>query len=253
MKLIKMILVVLITLLIMSPAITAFKLEKIYFLGLEYDKGALKLLDMSLITGNPTLSKDTSLPYKLELLSINKEILYEGFFDIPNKFFAPPPLDPEEKSGIIELDYVEFSLSLPYYKNGNLIKITKDKKELLIIDVLKFSIYCGDGKCQSDETPQNCPQDCKLEEEPKSLTTEELTRPFEGEEQQKDKSYYLWIIIPIIFLAILLIIFFIFKRRKLETSNLKFSKPKLPPSPSGSPPTKISKSPKPSTGSKFRL
>ncbi|MBI1934828.1 hypothetical protein HYS31_00150 [Candidatus Woesearchaeota archaeon] len=141
------------------PFVIALQSEKIYFLYLEYDKGTLELKDVYLITGYSTIS-DKILPYKLELLSIDKEILYKGYFDIPNKLIALPPLEPGEKSGAVELDNLNFSISLPYYKKGNVIKIIKDDRELLSIDVSKFSMYCGDSICQSDENSQNCPHDC---------------------------------------------------------------------------------------------
>ncbi len=142
------------------PFVIALQSEKIYFLDLVYNKGTLELIDVYLITGYPIISNDSSLSYKLELLSIDKEILYRGYFDIPNKIFAPPPLKPGEKSGIVEIDNLNFSISLPYYKKGNIINIIKDGRVLLHIDVSKFSMYCGDSICQSDEKNQNCSQDC---------------------------------------------------------------------------------------------
>ncbi len=140
--------------------------EYIYFLNLHYDRGALGLLDVYVITGYPIASNDSSLPYRLELLSTGNEVLYQGYFDIPNKLYAVPPLNPGEKSGVVVLDRFNFSVSLPYYKNGNIIRMFKGDTALLDVDVSKFSMYCGDSICEPDET--NCPQDCEIPSENKA-------------------------------------------------------------------------------------
>jgi hypothetical protein len=145
---------------LLSSTVVASQSEKIYFLNLEYDKGTLELIELSLITGYPTISNDDLLPYKLELLSIDKEIIYQGYFDVPNKFFAPPPLDPNEVSDVFELENLNFSISLPYNQDGNTIILSKNETELLQIDVSEFSIYCGDSICHLTENKEECPQDC---------------------------------------------------------------------------------------------
>ncbi len=147
--------------------------ENIYFLNLHYDRGALGLLDVYVITGFPIASNDSSLPYKLELVSTSNEVLYQGYFDIPNKLYAVPPLNPGEKSGLIVLDRLNFSVSLPYYKNDNLIRIFKGETALLDVDVSEFSMYCGDSICEPDET--NCPQDCEIPREVKKEDKKSFT------------------------------------------------------------------------------
>jgi len=138
----------------------AYASQLIYFINLHYDGGALGLLDVYVISGYPIASNDSSLPYRLELLSTGKDVLYRGYFDVPNRFYAPPPLTSGEKSGLVVLDRLNFSVSLPYYKNGNLIRMFKGETALLDVDVSEFSMYCGDSICESDET--NCPQDCEI-------------------------------------------------------------------------------------------
>ena len=193
--------------LFIAPSVIALQPEKIYFIDLEYDKGTLELIDISIITGYPQISTDDSLPYKLELLSIEKEILYQGYFDIPNKFSTPPPLSPEDKSGVVELSNVNFSISLPYYKKGNIINIIKDEKILLRIDVSKFSMYCGDSICQSDENNQNCPQDCISPD----------VSPIQEEDEDRGNRLYL-IIIPLIILLGIIIIY-LKKRNRLKSES----------------------------------
>ena len=148
----------------LSSVVLALQSEKIYFLDLAYNEGAFKLIDISLITGYPAISSDNSLPYKLELFSSDNELLSQGYFDVPNKFFAPPPLESGEISGIFELENLIFSISLPYHKEGHTIIISKDESKLLQIEVPNFSAYCGDLICQPDENNKNCPSDCVTEE-----------------------------------------------------------------------------------------
>ena len=51
-------------------------------------------------------------------------------------------------------------MTVPYYNQADFIKITKDNQVILIIDVTKFRMFCGDNICQQDENYQNCPLDC---------------------------------------------------------------------------------------------
>lgn len=195
------ILLVIFSITLANSALAMPQSQKIYFLDLEYDKGALKLLDVNLITGFPDVQTDKSLISdptnicKVELLSIAKELVYEGYFLLPIKLY-PTLGEPTT------LDKVDFAISLPYFKSGQAIKITKDSQELLTVDVSKFQMYCGDGKCQSDENYQACPRDCAEEKEgpPKPPTGGE-GKPFSY------IPYLIGIIVAIVVLIFLLIKF----------------------------------------------
>jgi predicted nucleic acid-binding Zn ribbon protein len=173
--------------------------ERIYSLSLEYDKGSLKLLEANLITGFPNLATDKNISldqnnvYELDLFSKSQDLLYQGYFDIPNKVYPEP-----SQAGPIILDQVTFGLSLPYFKNGQTIKITKVSQELLTIDVSKFQMYCGDGKCQADENHQICSQDC-----PELL--EKGLPPSPPKRKYTDYILYGGIIIVLVILAIFLV------------------------------------------------
>jgi len=143
---------------LIAPSVYAS--EYIYFLNLHYDRGGIGLLDVYVITGYPISSNDSSLPYRLELLSTGKDVLYLGYFDVPNRLYAPPPLNPGERSGVVVLDRLNFSVSLPYFANGNTVRLFKGETALLDVDVSKFSMYCGDSICEPDET--NCLVDCEI-------------------------------------------------------------------------------------------
>ncbi len=134
--------------------------EKIYFMDLEYNNGKILLVDINVITGQNILSEEDNFPYKLELLSVDKDILYMGFFDIPNKLFVPPPVEQDNHPSMVELEQLFFSISMPYFKNGDTIKISRGNKKIIDISVSKLRMYCGDNKCQSDETSEECPEDC---------------------------------------------------------------------------------------------
>ena len=168
------------TILLIIHSAIALTSERIYFLNIEYYKGELKLINVSLITGFPALSSDATLPYKAELLSVNNDILYEGH--------------------IFESTNVNFSISLPYQKNGNLIRITKDEKELLSIDVSQFSKYCGDFICQYYEDEQNCAQDCAILKDGQ-MPKEELLSEHDEQlvtEQSETSLYWLYAALPIL-------------------------------------------------------
>lgn len=162
--------------------------EKIYFLNMHYNKGMIGLLNISIIFGYSSLSNDNMTHYKAELLSANREILYSGFFDIPNKFYPAVPQSPDEISRPAELEELNFSISLPYSKDGTAIRITEGQQVLLIIDVSPYADHCGDLTCQFGENMQNCPADCKQAFNGKNDQANQFIQenvPIEGAKTQK--------------------------------------------------------------------
>jgi hypothetical protein len=183
---------VLLTIFFIAPVFADLEYQRVYAVDLEYNNGSLKSLNVSMVSGFPSLSEDKaklfpppnkdenfsiSMPIcKVELLSKNQELLYQGYFFVPNEITSvvpplpgesgqppfPPGVGQGEKPGPTELENVNFSISLPYSKNGQTIRITKDEHELLSIDVSRFQMYCGDGRCQYDENIQSCPADCEI-------------------------------------------------------------------------------------------
>jgi len=207
MRLAKTIVTILLITFFIAPLFVVSESQRIYSLDLEYDKGSLKVLDVNLITGfpdQPVTDKsdfpDLSNVHKLELLSKDEEILYQTYFDIPNKIYG---IDDGLPPSIIELDQVAFTLLLPYYRNGQTIIITKDEKEILIIDIAGFQMYCGDKKCQYDEDNQSCPQDCvEREKSPPPPPPEEPAG--------RGISYYL--LRGVIFIILIIVVIFLIKR-----------------------------------------
>ena len=182
--------VILMVMPLMVPIASALESEKIYFIELEYNKGLLKLTDIDVVTGYPVLSENPALPYKLELMDVDSEVLYVGYFDVPKRIYGPPPLNPEDIASVVELDYVKFTISLPYHKRGVLIKIARDAEELYI-NAMRFAMYCGDTVCQPDENNKACPLDCLA--------------VHEGKEEWAGKLPYLTLAIAIGILALILI------------------------------------------------
>src|SRR3989344_3757326 len=175
---------------IIMPAAIATESGKIYFIELEYNNRMLKLTDIDVVTGYPTISETPELPYKLELMDVDNEVLYVGYFDVPKRIYGPPPLNPGDSASVVELDYVKFTISLPYHKRGVLIKIARDAEELYI-NAMQFAMYCGDTVCQPDENNKACPLDCLAVHEEK--------------EEGAGKLPYLTLAIAIGILALILI------------------------------------------------
>ena len=148
-------------LILLIPLVTALNSEMIYFMNLKYDGNNLELTDVNVIDGFYNIKKDSKLPYKLELYSFDNKILFRGYFnidDIHSEIFST------ENSNIKESKILPSNLgiSLPYFKEGSYIDISKNNEKLLEIDVSEFVIICGDLKCQLDER-ETCPYDCGID------------------------------------------------------------------------------------------
>ncbi|MEA2036923.1 MAG: hypothetical protein U9O94_05405 [Nanoarchaeota archaeon] len=147
------------------PISYSLESDNIFFIELIYLDGEFELLDVSVVGGYAPVSEDSSLPYILEVVSGEGQVIYTSYFDVPNKVYAPPPI--EEGDGgtsFVEIDNVKFILSLPYDKSAALIRIIQSGQELLSIDVSGFAQYCGDGICQYDEDYITCAEDCLSEQ-----------------------------------------------------------------------------------------
>ena len=201
------VLLILLVSLIGIPATMALESEKIYFIELEYNQGALGLVDINLITGYPTLSVEPGMPYKLELVDASGNVLYTGYFDVPNRLYTPPPLADGQGTSVVELDYVKFTISLPYQDKGLLIKVTKGGKEELEIDVSGYAEYCGDNICQPDEDSNACPQDCLSAQQTAEAPAAEGAQLGEGADIQLEEKAEGNIFLPVSAVLVIVVSF----------------------------------------------
>ena len=136
--------------------------QKSYVLNIHYVNGKLELNNVYVdrLFPQPSLEPNTK-TFKAVIRGFDNKILYTHYFYIYKFVSGAPPLDGNEESSV-ELTDFNFSLILPYYKNGKLIEIFNPKKEkLLEASVAVFSNVCGDGVCEPHESYENCSKDCK--------------------------------------------------------------------------------------------
>ncbi|MBI2105500.1 hypothetical protein HYT56_01530 [Candidatus Woesearchaeota archaeon] len=147
-------------LILVIPLISAINSEMIYFLNLKYDGSNIELIKANVIDGFYNINNDEHLPYKLELYSFEKEILFKGYFEIDNNARYETLLDGNFDIKEAEILPFNIGVSLPYFKEGSFIEISKNNERLLDIDVSEFAVICGDKKCQLDER-ETCLSDCR--------------------------------------------------------------------------------------------
>jgi hypothetical protein len=128
-----------------------------YRLDLSYNNGRITLTDVLMKPGFITTQTGD---YKVELLSLKDAKLYSANFTVPINVYGDV-IDPETgdfKGTVIELEHVNFTLTVPYSEDGNKINIYDSSgKKILETDVSKFDDVCPNGICKIFE---NCPQDC---------------------------------------------------------------------------------------------
>lgn len=155
--------IIFLAILIMSASSYALDQQKIYFISMEYNNGSLILLDVSLTEGFPSVNKNPDMSNRAELVSFDGKILYEGYFDIPNFVYVPPPIDSSDNTESIFIERVNFSISLPFDKNATKINIYGSENEIILsVDVSSFADYCGDKRCSTIENKDICPNDCVM-------------------------------------------------------------------------------------------
>lgn len=136
--------------------------NEIYVLDLNYDKGNINLIDVSVKQGYaPDRRIQPEDGYRCDVVSFSNTVLYSFKFEIPRILMTPPPLPGEEPRGPIYLDNVNFTLLIPYFENGKSINIYDPSNFLVLsVDVSQFAKLCGNGICDYGENYKNCPQDC---------------------------------------------------------------------------------------------
>ncbi len=106
--------------------------SKYIMLDLAYENGDIKLIDKSLNIGCAT-GEINNKKYKIKV-NLNDKDIYLSSFD-PGVLYADGPKNDEITGGVTELDYKEFSLSVPAYDNSQIKIINPEGKEILSIDV----------------------------------------------------------------------------------------------------------------------
>ena len=148
--------------------------QDVFILNLKYNKGEISTDFLTVAKGyfHESVNQPDN-AYRLELISFDDKILYTQKFDFQLEvFLAPFPEWFDEKGNQIYIpnenetriirDTADIELLFPYFDNAKRIDIYDNKNQLkLSIDVNDVSGKCNsDGKCDNQETPQNCPQDC---------------------------------------------------------------------------------------------
>lgn len=185
--------------------------EKYYVLDIsKKDSGiTFNKLDVEFLEQDLTMS--TLGEYDVVVLSASKSVLHRSSFSFSNGQ---------------ELVYVRYS------ENADKIEIRNSTEGVLLeLDVKPYSDVCGDNLCQSTETLETCPLDCKEEvktviiKEP-ILETLSGDRRFEPEysiikEREESRLPVILISSSIIFLSLIVLVFSLFihnlkQRRKIE-------------------------------------
>jgi hypothetical protein len=120
-----------------------YEKPKVYILSLYYNSSYPKKLQLINITIEDGYAPGRKIQpdkgYILRVLS-NKKILHEFKFEIPNKMHYDY-IDKETKElkgGYIELDNLEFTLVIPYFRDGREIDILEQGNIILSVDISRF-------------------------------------------------------------------------------------------------------------------
>jgi hypothetical protein len=191
-------------LIVLMGGISFAEENKIYFIELGFDNGEINLVDVSLKQGaGPNLNSQKE-QYTAKIISLNDEKIYSYEFKITTTLNIPPAMEGEENFQAIELTETTYSLVLPYFIKGEFINIYDSENELVLeINIKEFAKYCGDKKCNLDESEISCPEDCGISAEKINFF----------------QQYKYWIFGLIIF--VLLIVGIIFTIKSLAKNNLK--------------------------------
>lgn len=146
----------------MNMGIVESQTNKIYVIDLNYEKGNINLINVSVKTGYaPDRRVQPESGHKLEVISFRNEVLQSFKFEVPNTIYPPPPLEGEEPTGPVYLERVNFTLIVLFFGNGKEIHIYDSNNTLkLSIDISEFAECNLNKVCESQENYANCPEDC---------------------------------------------------------------------------------------------
>ncbi len=137
--------------------------ERSYVLTMHYSNGTLFFQDV-FITEGPPPSRNVQLEtgYKAQLISFEDKILDEFKFVFAT-FIHGETFENDTIIGRIISDKVNFTLTIPYFKNAKEIRIYSPLGiRVLSVDVSRFSDICGDKMCKLKENFFSCSVDCSL-------------------------------------------------------------------------------------------
>jgi len=113
----------------------------VYLLDLHYDNGEINLNEISLETGYNPDRKIQYGDYKLEVISFDYTTIYSFNFRAPRIYAdKSDKIKGEIDGAVIDLDEADFTLVIPYFKDGKDIKIYKENNEIFSTDISEFSI-----------------------------------------------------------------------------------------------------------------
>lgn len=128
----------------------------LFYENLFYDNGKIKITDILVGFGFVAQQEGNYKQlYKVKLISSTNEELYSASFNIPI-FVHGDEIDPvtgDFKGSVVQLDQVNFSLTVPYFENGKTIYIyDSNNTKILAADVSSFAEVCSDSTCEQDNT-----------------------------------------------------------------------------------------------------
>jgi len=150
-------LIVLLITLALLPQVFADTLS--YSVIINYDNETLSLKDILLIKASP-MPADKTGEYTTRIVSFKGDLLFETNFNINLDPLYSMPLSKETATSSKRLTKTSFDLVLPYYSNAKIIKILKENKLLLEIDLSRFSACNENHVCDGAESVSSCPGDC---------------------------------------------------------------------------------------------
>jgi len=127
--------------LILISAVLAQEQSKVLVLNLNYKEGVIKLKDKVIKTGYyPDRKIQPPDGLKVELLSLNNELLYSFKFSVPLDLYVDSGFGGSLSGGLIKLSKTDFALIIPYYDNAKNIVIYEDDKEIASFVVSKEAL-----------------------------------------------------------------------------------------------------------------
>ncbi len=193
-----------------------------YSISLQYDTGKLSFKSIELVgVSSPTETADGE--YKAKIVSFRGETLYATSFNVNLKRLYGLPVSRETAQRSITSNNISVNLLLPYYPTAQHIAISKEKEELLQIDVSKYSACNQNRICDITETSETCPEDCTCGNKVCEPAEDYMLCSADCEPGQKDSSGRKWYY-ALGALAIAAIIFIFLKRQNKKTNSGKRAK-----------------------------
>jgi len=157
----------------LTPLVLAEGNQLFFSINLDYDSGTISQQSVKLIESMGEIDKKSLVgDYKLKIYSFNEELLYESNFDFDLELFNSPPKEwfDDEGNQIYIPDETEAEPTLierttkvlfaPYSATAKELRIEKENKIELIIDVSEFALCNQNNICDNGESKELCSEDC---------------------------------------------------------------------------------------------